>query len=169
MAITEQHRKEDLGQAYVRAVIAKAGFNYGRDEHDYGFDGAIKEVTNVNGRYCSTGFGINYQLKSSCDAFFQGEYVVYDLESKNYNDLVTYTTTFPNILVLFALPHNENEWLSVTESELTIRQCAWWCSLTGKPTTDNKATKRICIQKRQLFTPEELILLMDKVKGGMQL
>ena len=42
MSITVQHQKEALGQAYVRAVIAKAGFNFGKSEHDYGYDGTIK-------------------------------------------------------------------------------------------------------------------------------
>ena len=50
MSITVQHQKEALGQAYVRAVIAKAGFNFGKSEHDYGYDGTIKEVVNRGGR-----------------------------------------------------------------------------------------------------------------------
>ncbi len=36
MLITLQHQKEALSQAYVRAVIAKAGFNFGKTEFDYG-------------------------------------------------------------------------------------------------------------------------------------
>ena len=118
MPITEQHRKEDLGQAYVRAVIAKAGFNYGKDDHDYGIDGTIKEVTNIKGRFFPSGAGICYQLKSSCDVQFQDDVVIYDLESKNYNDLVADTLTFPIILILFVLPKSEDEWLSVTENEI---------------------------------------------------
>lgn len=44
MPITNQHRQEDLGQAYVSAVAAKAGFNLSYDKHDYGYDGTVKKV-----------------------------------------------------------------------------------------------------------------------------
>lgn len=71
MSITVQHQKEALGQAYVRAVIAKAGFNFGKSEHDYGYDGTIKEVVNRGGRYVESCFGINFQLKSSCDVLLK--------------------------------------------------------------------------------------------------
>ena len=109
MSITVQHQKEALGQAYVRAVIAKAGFNFGKSEHDYGYDGTIKEVVNRGGRYVESCFGINFQLKSSCDVTFENGHVVYDLESKNYNDLVEESSMLPNILILLALPTDSND------------------------------------------------------------
>lgn len=65
MSITVQHQKEALGQAYVRAVIAKAGFNFGKSEHDYGYDGTIKEVVNRGGRYVESCFGINFTVETS--------------------------------------------------------------------------------------------------------
>lgn len=108
MSITVQHQKEALGQAYVRAVIAKAGFNFGKSEHDYGYDGTIKEVVNRGGRYVESCFGINFQLKSSCDVTFENGHVVYDLESKNCNDLVEESSMLPNILILLALPTDSN-------------------------------------------------------------
>lgn len=169
MSITIQHKKEALGQAYVRAVIAKAGFNLGKSDFDYGFDGTIKDVANRSGRYFETGYGLNFQLKSSCDVTFEGDYLVYDLESKNYNDLVIETTMLPNILILFVLPQDEDTWVSVDRDKLTIRQCAWWCSLEGLPSTENKTAKRIRIPIGQIFSPDALVDLMNKVKGGTKL
>lgn len=169
MSITVQHKKEALGQAYVRAVIAKAGFNLGKSDFDYGFDGTIKDVDNRHGRYFETGFGLNFQLKSSCDVFVEGDYLVYDLESKNYNDLVIETTMLPNILILFVLPQDEDTWVSVDKNKLMIRQCAWWCSLEGLPATDNKTAKRIRIPINQIFSPDALVEIMNKVKGGVKL
>ena len=121
MSITVQHQKEALGQAYVRAVIAKAGFNFGKSEHDYGYDGTIKEVVNRGGRYVESCFGINFQLKSSCDVTFENGHVVYDLESKNYNDLVEESSMLPNILILLALPTDSNDWLEVTADQLIMK------------------------------------------------
>lgn len=169
MPITIQHKKEALGQAYVHAVIANAGFNFGKSEFDYGFDGTIKDVVNRKGRFCETCFGLNFQLKSSSDVTFEDDYLVYDLESKNYNDLIIESTMLPNILILFVLPPEEAEWVDVDYDRLVIRQCAWWCSLEGLPATDNEATKRIRIPIHQVFSPETLLELMDKVKGGQKL
>ncbi len=166
MSITVQHQKESLGQAYVRAVVAKAGFNIAVSEHDYGVDGLIKDVADRGGRYFETGFGINFQLKSSVDVVFEDGFVVYDLESKNYNDLVYETTMLPNILVLFVLPHDEQLWLNVDREHLSIRHCAWWCSLAGLAPTQNSESKRIRIPIEQVFDPSNLIKMMDNLKGG---
>lgn len=118
MSITVQHQKEALGQAYVRAVIAKAGFNFGKSEHDYGYDGTIKEVVNRGGRYVESCFGINFQLKSSCDVTFENGHVVYDLESKNYNDLGKISE--PNCPVAICNSLFVALYKSVASSSLTI-------------------------------------------------
>lgn len=169
MAITVQHQKESLGQAYVRAIVAKAGYNVSVSEHDYGVDGLIKDVINRGDRYFETGFGINFQLKSSVNVTFEENYLVYDLESKNYNDLVYETEMLPNILILFAMPREESQWLSFDRNQLSIRNCAWWCSFAGLEPTDNKETKRVKIPIDQVFSPDGLLDIMNKVKGGQQL
>ena len=169
MAITVQHKKEALGQAYIRAVIAKACYNIGKSDWDYGFDGTIKDVIDRGGRYVENGFGLDFQLKSSCDVDFQDGKVIYNLESKNYNDLATESTMLPHILVLYVLPANEHDWLNVSYEDLTMKKCAWWYSLEGQPFTDNTSTKRIAIPYTQVFSPETLIELIEKVKGGQKL
>lgn len=169
MAITVQHKKESLGQAYVRAIVAKVGYNIAVSEHDYGVDGLIKDVEKLGERFFETGVGINFQLKSSVDVTFEDDFLVYDLESKNYNDLVYQTTMLPNILILFVMPRDESQWLSFDRDQLSIRNCAWWCSFAGLEPTDNKATKRIKIPIDQVFSPDGLLDLMNKVKGGQQL
>ncbi len=169
MPITVQHQKEALSQAYVRAVIAKAGFNFGKTEFDYGIDGTIKDVVNRNGRYVESCFGINFQLKSSCNVTIENGLVVYDLESKNYNDLVAESSMLPNILILLALPSNSDEWLEVTAEQLVMKKCAWWYSMEGQEPTTNQATKRITIPEGQIFSPAALVTLMEKVKGGERL
>ncbi|WP_082671777.1 DUF4365 domain-containing protein [Bittarella massiliensis (ex Durand et al. 2017)] len=169
MPITIQHQKEALSQAYVRAVIAKAGFNFGKSEFDYGIDGTIKDVINRGGRYCESCFGINFQLKSSCNVSFQDGKVVYDLESKNYNDLISESSMLPNILILLVFPENSDEWLDVSADQLVLKKCAWWCSLEGQEPTINRATKRISIPDCQIFSSAALVDLMEKVKGGEKL
>ena len=131
--------------------------------------GTIKEVVNRGGRYVESCFGINFQLKSSCDVTFENGHVVYDLESKNYNDLVEESSMLPNILILLALPTDSNDWLEVTADQLIMKRCAWWCSLEGQEPTTNQTTKRIFIPDGQILSPAALIGLMEKVKGGKKL
>ena len=82
------------------------------------------------------------------------------------NDLVYETTMLPNILVLFVLPHDEQLWLNVDREHLSIRHCAWWCSLAGLAPTQNSESKRIRIPIEQVFDPSNLIKMMDNLKGG---
>ena len=162
-------QKENLGQAYVRAVIASVGYNYAKEENDFGIDGTIKDVAVRGDRYYTNGFSIDYQLKSSWDVTFEENELVYDLESKNYNDLALWEGSSPAILILLVLPRDVNEWVNFSQDGLTIRNCAWWCSLAGQPATENGATKRIRIPIDQVFSPDTLRELMAKVRRGEDL
>ena len=169
MPMPTNARKENLGQAYVRTVVASVGYNLSKDENDYGLDGTIKDVAVRNGRYYNNGFSIEYQLKSSWDVSFEGDELIYDLESKNYNDLAAWEGAVPAILILFVMPRDENEWIDFSQDGLTIHNCAWWCSLAGQPVTDNGTRKRIRIPINQVFSPDALNDLMDKVRRGESL
>ena len=169
MPMPIEAKKENLGQAYVRAVVADVGFNLSKDENDFGLDGTIKDVTVRGNRYHNNGFSIEYQLKSSWDVSVENNELVYDLESKNYNDLAAWEGSVPAILILFVLPRDENKWVEFTTSGLTIRNCAWWCSLAGQPATSNKTSKRIRIPIDQVFSPDALKDMMDKVRRGESL
>lgn len=169
MPITVQHQKEALGQAYIRAVIAQAGFTLAMTDFDYGIDGTIKDVQNFDGRYAETGFGINFQLKSSVTASFESGGLIYDLESKNYNDLVRAETMLPSILILFVMPTEQDSWVTINSEQLIVKKCAWWCSLEGQEPTQNAATKRISIPECQIFSPETLTDLMRTVRRGQRL
>lgn len=106
MGLPITFKKEALSEAYVRAVVAKAGFNFGSYGHDMGIDGIIKDVKEINGGFRASGFGIEFQLKSTCDVTFENGELVYDLEAKNYNDLVSWEGGNPAILILFVMPND---------------------------------------------------------------
>ncbi len=162
-------RKENLGQAYVRAVVASVGFNISKDENDFGLDGTIKDVSVRNGRYHNNGINIEYQLKSTSAVTITDDTLIYDLESKNYNDLATWEGPTPAILIVFVMPSEEKEWIGFSQSGLTIRNCAWWYSISGSEPTSNENTKRIRIPLDQVFSPEKLNDLMARVRGGEKL
>lgn len=167
MPMPTTDKKEALGQAYVHAIAAKVGFNMAQSDKDFGLDGTIKDVVSTStGRYHETGIAIEYQLKSSSKVKFENGKVIYDLESKNYNDLAGWDGIIPGILILFVMPKQEADWLDWSTNELSIRKCAWWCCLQGQPQTNNKTYKRIYIPDNQVFSPDELEKLMQKVREG---
>lgn len=164
----ETHIKEELSKSYANAVSAAAGINcqfYGRD---YGQDGVFEDVTYYNDRkaYRQTGFGIDFQLKATVNATAKDGFYLYDLEMKNYLDLIDTRVGRPRILVLYILPKEKEEWVKVTNSETILKKCAYWCSLRGFPYVNNKEKVRVRIPESQLLTAEELKRLMENVKGG---
>lgn len=169
--MTEETIKERLGEAYARAIAAYAGIKCNRDEEDYGFDGTFKHVTfdAESKRYRDSGYAIDYQLKSTVNAELRAGKVIYDLEVKNYNDLIVENVGTPRILIVFKLPTNKAEWLLVNQDNLILRNCAWWCSLKGQNKTTNTSKVRIEIPEDQILTPNTLQVLMSKVQRGVDL
>lgn len=166
--ITEEHMKEGLSRAYTIAVAHRAGFNYSKPEFDYGMDGTISNVKIRENRRVSGGHSIDFQLKSTVnyEVDNKNNCIVYDLEVKNYNDLVDDDVGTPRILILFTLPEDRTEWLNITPDATILKNCAWWCSLRGNSISDNNSKTRIKIPLNQVFTVEALHSLMDKVKRG---
>ncbi|QOS81003.1 DUF4365 domain-containing protein [Paenibacillus sp. JNUCC31] len=165
----ESHIKEGLSRAYAIAVAHRAGMNFSRPDFDYGFDGIFRDIQKINGRYCDSGYNIDIQLKTTINIVQEDNYIKYDLKAKNYNDLVSEEVGTPRMLVLFVLPKDQNEWLTISERGTILKNCAWWCSLKGMQPTSNADTVRVSIHKNQVLTEVSLRELMNKTKMGEDL
>lgn len=168
MAMPTPKRMEKMSQAYVMAVTAKAGVSVMFRQDDFGIDGSFKLVTKTNERVLETGIPLDFQLKSTTNWQEDENNIIYDLESKTYNDLVDrlpHTQSTPCILIVLCLPPSAPLWLSVGKEELAIRKCCYWLKLEGEPTS-NRSTKRIQIPCENRFDPEALKALMDQVQKG---
>ena len=176
--LTIQHIQEDLSKAYIQAVSARAGVNLslGSQSHDYGVDGAFHQVALVHRRHAgrevtrrvNSGFNLEFQCKASRDWQEERDSIVYDLEAKTYNDLIYRSgqhRATPLVLILMCLPQNEEEWLLLTERELSLRKCCYWHRLTGQE-TGNDATRRIRIPKSQRLEPAIVMDLLKQVEMG---
>ncbi|MEK5257589.1 DUF4365 domain-containing protein [Paenibacillus sp. FSL F4-0125] len=170
--LTEEHIKEGLSKSYVSAIANKAGMNCevnGR-EFDYGIDGSLIDVKVMRGgRRCESGFKIDFQLKSTINVDLKEDEVIYSLSAKNYNDLVDEEVGTPRILILYYLPELPEEWVTVTEDNLIMKNCAWWCSLHGETPTTNTSSVNIRIPRNQILTVDEVSRLMALVKEGEQI
>jgi len=165
--MTEESRKQQYGRAYVLAVAAQAGVNHAIPDSDFGVDGEFRSVRfdSTRKRYFDESCTIDYQLKSTVNAIFEDNVLKYDLEVKNYQDLIV-ERIMPMILILYVMPREETEWLQISPNETVLKRCAWWCSLQGLPDTSNTDRIRISIPIHQILTPETLRELLDKTRRG---
>lgn len=168
--ITEQHIKEGISAAYVKSIAHDAGFNIAHDAFDYGMDGTFCGVKIRNGtdgiRIVSDGCKLDFQLKASINVDIDNDIVKYNLEVKNYNDLIDPDISTPRILIVYKLPRNKEEWIQVNENGTIFRDCAWWHYLSGNEETKNKEKILIKIPRSQIFNQDSLRDLMRKVKRG---
>lgn len=167
--ITRQHQQEQLSRAYVNAVTARAGHIFEPTTSvDYGVDGSLIHVKIRDGRRIPSGHTIDVQIKATTTWAERDDRIIYDLESKTYNDLIDRFNT-PHgtslILVVLCLPADEEEWLLVSHEQLTLKRSCYWCCLSETP-TNNEQTKRIEIPKDNLFDCAEINRLLQKVVDG---
>jgi len=120
-------------------------------------------------KFAGTGFLFHCQLKATTTSELRDHNVIYDMKVEAYNKLVGWEGSSPCILVLFRLPKNSNEWLSLDEEQLLLKNCCYWEHVTGSHSTNN-SRKRLIIPRSQTFTPDTVIELLEKVsKGELQL
>lgn len=169
--MTEAHIKELISLSYVTALAARAEMTVSTSSRDYGLDGTFKDVEYDSSirQHSETGFGIDFQLKSTINVERKNGMIKYELEVKNYRRLIKTEVGSPRILIVYSMPKEDDLWLSVQKDKTLFRKCAWWCSLKGLPETDNKKHITVNIPENQQLTPKVLTDLMKKVKGGVDL
>lgn len=158
--LSTQDQEEALSRVYVRAVAARAGYATSMDDYDR--DGVDIEIR-AGG---SMSPALDLQLKATvnlrnvADGSFR-----YDLDVTNYEKLRVPTQT-PRLLVVLALPRNEEQWLSISEDELVLRRCAYWLNLKDEPETNNNASITVSIPEQNIFDVDALRMLMDQSRRG---
>jgi hypothetical protein len=169
--LTIPHCKESLSRAYVTAVVGRARHNllWGR-EYDYGVDGTIRELAQRGSRFRETGFGFDFQSKTTTAWSIDGANVVYDLEADAYNDLVERagTAAYPFLLILLCLHSDDSKWLDVSPEQLVLQKCAFWCKVNGT-LTKNSSTRRVRIPVANVFTPTSVANLLNDIRSGVLL
>jgi hypothetical protein len=161
-------RQEEFSVAYIRALAAPLGFNPGKfDVDNDSVDISFTAQYGVNSKIRSP--EINIQLKCTRRVFSKDSLLHYPLPVKNYNDLRGTNLANPRYLIVLCIPRNENDWLSITETEMILRYSAYWFSLRYEPEKRNKKTVTIGIPRNQLLTREAFKMLMDNASKGIGL
>lgn len=163
--IPDAHAKSFLSKSYINAVATQAGYGCQFSEPDYGIDAIISEVQFVNGnKYVSSGFHFNIQIKATHNFVRRDDSIIYAIDIDAYNRLI-YHRGGLIVLVLFCLPENPIERISLTEDFLELRHCCYWYIVIGD-LSNNASTITIRIPRKQIFDPESCRRLMESVKNG---
>lgn len=129
-------------------------------------DGQFDPVVIRNRRRIISGIPLPFQAKSTINWEVKDGHVIYDLESKTYNDIVSRTDAEATLLlVLLCLPKAATSWHGVTAEGTTLRNCCYWHHFRGEPVPNDNSTKRIKIPAGQLLTPQSLIELLATEKA----
>lgn len=162
--MTEELIKEQLSNSFINILASYKGFGLTKDELDYGVDFCLKKyatrTANGKKRTYNTGKYIDIQLKATTEnsVSFVNSKLVYKLEVKNYNDLIirksddNYT---PLILILFVLPNERDEWVKISDEEISLKKNAYWFYPENESVVSSNTTKKT------IKIPEENKLDLD--------
>lgn len=71
------------------------------------------------------------------------------------------------ILILLCMPENKKEWVEQGVEALLLKKCAYWLWLGRHlEVEDTESTTAVYIPKDNVFTPEVLHIIMEKVSRG---
>ena len=141
--------QEQLSLAYVRSVIFDAGCNVSFPAVDRGIDGTIEAPRGGMNK-------VDFQIKSTTRQLeLDDGNIMYDLRVENYNQLIV-SDDAPRVLILYLMPSEREEWISQSENELCLRNCAYWASLMGRRLSRNRYTKRVEVPLANIFSSDGL-------------
>lgn len=156
-------RKEQYSAAFLRAIASIAGYGLAEPKLD---DDSIDWV--ISGRSANGLISrprLEVQLKYSAQSLLKEEHLHFPLDLKNYNDLRLSEQELlaPRLLIVMLVPQNISEWLAQSETENTLKQCAYWMSLQGMEPTTNATNVMVRLPRKQLFTASSLSDIMERI------
>lgn len=158
--VAPETAQSGLSVAYVLAVASVAGCVSAVENPDIGIDVRLRHEADF---HTLADAGTDIQVKSTSLEFRDASGAPrYDLDVKNYNQLVKLALT-PRILVVVFVPTLREEWLIHREDVTEIRRAAYWVSLAGRSPTTNKNTIRVTLPADQQFTVAGLLGIMERV------
>ncbi len=167
--MTLNTQKEDFSLAYINAVTSSAGYSFQlstRKLDDSGIDATITVPGKLNSKRLPR---FDVQIKSTSQDILKDEFIKYRLNAKNYDELREENPFVPQLLIVVLLPSEVCDWLSQTEESLCIKRCAYWMSLRGQPSLNQQTTITIDIPRQNIFSPDALKTIMERIAAQEKL
>ena len=161
--MTPEQQREELSRAYVHAVSAQCGFKIaGWSQDDDCLDVTVAAAGTLGGGTVA-GPKLDLQLKASTDqGHDRGDHVAWSLSRAHYDSLRSKAMA-PRLLVVLMLPARLDDAVSHSVEYLLVRRCAYWTCLQGRPPIEGTVeSTTVYIDKKNVFSPENLAALMEK-------
>ena len=149
-----------MSRAYAYAVAAGAGYVTA----DYSLDRDGVDLRIQAGGLMRPALDLQLKATINLGMAYDGFYH-FPLAVRNY-DLLRIETQTPRLLVVLDLPREQDQWLTVTASELVLRRRAYWLNLRGSEETPNQESMTVRIPATNLFDVENLHSLMEQSRTG---
>lgn len=168
--LTLNDRESELSYAYLHAVASHAGASCISANRSLDGNGIDATITGwgpfPNGGYLEE-ITIHIQLKATIKTpvIQNGHFSYFVKGQKRYEDLRADTVSVPRLLVVLFLPPNLSDWLTVTATELTMKNCAHWISLRGAATCTNPTGETVYIPVAQIWNPNSLIQIFSQLSN----
>ncbi len=167
MPLAENDQKSIIGESALTIIASLAGYSLVPPPKDKGVDFSVHKIAQRGTRTIDMGGVVDIQLKSSSRYSEDDGHIVYDLESKTFNDMV-YRNAFGNtpfILVLMTLEDSAASSIDVREREIAIKRSMYWYTTeetTPRENEDSSVRIRIPVAQRlDLSTFGELVRNLD--------
>ena len=164
MALNRDVRQGRYGEIFVHAITTAAGLTAQKFfEDDYMVD---LQIGHPGARGSLINPKIDVQVKSARKIRVTPNHIKYGLKSKYYNHLAQPADMFalPIFLVVVVVPEDANDWMDVSEEELTLHRAAYWTCLHGQPQRrelheDTEVT--VSVPRENLLTKDALLRMFD--------
>lgn len=178
-----------FSEIYVKSICTKilCEFNnqVGGELDKYGVDAILKPFKPHKNDKIPLGTDIHIQLKGVANKTTWEDindtnksFISFSECKISYFEHRLYMEQTPFYLVLFVLPKYEdnleedeitNNWLDITENELTLKKCAYFYKIeyNKKPTATKDGKCTIRIPKKNLLTPESLRKIIDEANNNL--
>jgi hypothetical protein len=163
-------RQDLYSMAFVKAIVAAAGFNItlpalDRDSTDLNVE--FSDIRDITPKYNRLVIQVKCTYQDSID---NNGILHFALPKKNYNDLIGGIN--PKILVVVHVPEpNQNQcltWIQYNVDHVIFRNKAYWICITGFEPTSNKSKITISIPTTNIFDIQTLTGLMEKIARGIK-
>lgn len=132
--MTEQQIKEAISREYLRILALGHGYKVIEPSPDHGVDIVIYPVLQnpvqaAKSRYLDSQYKLDFQVKATTlsGVIDTGEFIKFDLEVKNYNDLVYRRNgTLPLHLVVVVLDSAPPLCLGIDDRKLCLACAGYW-------------------------------------------
>lgn len=166
MPLCDTDIMEQLSKAYVRAIVARAGFRCMPPDPDRAGDDLVVDTCGplTTGK---TDPKLHLQLKATAKKVDKGKDFSIRIEKRLHNILRDEARFFPILLVVYLMPTAKTRWLTSDHAGLVARDCVYWVSLKGADEISSASTT-VHVSRKNVLNVSTLQKIMRCIANDVE-